>query len=67
MTERKRAQVENERLHQLEAELTHRNRLSMMGELDASLAHEVKQPIATARNNARAAMNFLTPSIARPY
>jgi signal transduction histidine kinase len=28
------------------------NRLSMMGELSASLAHEIKQPIATARNNA---------------
>ena len=35
------------------------NRLSMMGELSASLAHEIKQPIATARNNASAALNFL--------
>jgi signal transduction histidine kinase len=35
------------------------NRVSMMGELAASLSHEVKQPIATARNNARAALNFL--------
>ena len=35
------------------------NRLSMMGELAASLAHEVKQPIAAGRNNARAALNFL--------
>jgi C4-dicarboxylate-specific signal transduction histidine kinase len=35
------------------------NRLSMMGELAASLAHEITQPIATARNNARAALNFL--------
>ncbi len=35
------------------------NRLSMMGELPASLAHEIKQPIATARNNASAALNFL--------
>jgi signal transduction histidine kinase len=62
VTERKRAQVQNERLRQLEADLTHMNRLSMMGELAASLAHEVKQPIATARNNARAAMNFLDRS-----
>ena len=30
-----------------------------MGELSASLAHEIKQPIATARNNASAALNFL--------
>ena len=31
----------------------------MMGELTASLAHEITQPIATARNNARAATRFL--------
>jgi signal transduction histidine kinase len=31
----------------------------MMGELTASLAHEIKQPIAAGRNNARAALNFL--------
>ena len=51
--------TERERLRQLEADLAHMNRLSMMGELAASLAHEITQPIATARNNARAALNFL--------
>jgi C4-dicarboxylate-specific signal transduction histidine kinase len=35
------------------------HRLTMMGELAASLAHEITQPIATARNNARAATRFL--------
>jgi PAS domain S-box-containing protein len=54
-----RAREEHERLRQLESELAHTNRLSMMGELAASLAHEIAQPIATARNNARAAMHFL--------
>ena len=54
-----RAQEEHERLRQLESDLAHMNRLSMMGELAASLAHEITQPIATARNNARAALNFL--------
>jgi PAS domain S-box-containing protein len=54
-----RAQEESERLRQLEADLAHMNRLSMMGELAASLAHEITQPIATARNNASAAMRFL--------
>lgn len=34
------------------------NRLRMMGEMAASLAHEIAQPIATARNNARAALLF---------
>ena len=59
VTERKRAQDEHERLRRLETDLAHMNRLSMMGELTASLAHEIKQPIAAARNNARAAVNFL--------
>jgi PAS domain S-box-containing protein len=54
-----RAQEEHERLRQLESDLAHMNRLSMMGELAASLAHEITQPIASARNNARAALNFL--------
>ena len=59
VTERKRAEEEHERLRQLESDLAHMNRLSMMGELAASLAHEITQPIAAARNNARAALNFL--------
>jgi PAS domain S-box-containing protein len=59
VTERKRAQDERERLRQLEADLAHINRLSMMGELAASLSHEILHPIATARNNARAGMRFL--------
>jgi C4-dicarboxylate-specific signal transduction histidine kinase len=62
VTERKRAQEEHERLRQLEADLTHVNRLSLMGELTASLAHEILHPIASSRNNARAAMRFLDMS-----
>jgi PAS domain S-box-containing protein len=54
-----RAQEEHKRLRQLESDLAHMNRVGMMGELAASLAHEITQPIATARNNARAALNFL--------
>src|SRR6266446_6894428 len=59
VTERKRARDEHEKLRQLESDLAHMNRLSVMGELTASLAHEITQPIASARNNARAAQNFL--------
>ena len=62
VTERKRAQEEHERLRQLEADLAHLNRLNVMGELTASLAHEILHPIATARNNARAGMRFLEVS-----
>jgi len=49
VTERRRAQEQSERLRQLEADLAHVNRLSIMGELTASLAHEILHPIATAR------------------
>ena len=70
VTERKRAEEalrESEhRLRQLQSDLARVNRLSMMGELAASLAHEIAQPIATARNNARAAMNFLDRSTPDP-
>jgi PAS domain S-box-containing protein len=59
VTERKRAQGQSEKLRQLEADLAHMNRLGIMGELTASLAHEILHPIATARNNARAGMRFL--------
>jgi PAS domain S-box-containing protein len=41
------------------SELAHANRVATMGQLTASIAHEVRQPIATTRNNARAALNFL--------
>jgi len=59
VTDRKRAEEEHERLRQLEADLAHVNRLSIMGELAASLAHEILHPIATARNNARAGIRYL--------
>ncbi|HEV3043476.1 MAG TPA: ATP-binding protein, partial [Roseiarcus sp.] len=47
------------RLEQMRWDFAHVNRVSMMGELAASLSHEITQPIACARNNARAAQNFL--------
>jgi C4-dicarboxylate-specific signal transduction histidine kinase len=39
--------------------LAHANRVTTMGQLTASIAHEIKQPIATVRNNLTAALNFL--------
>ena len=47
------------RLQQMQSDFAHINRVSMLGELAASLSHEIAQPIASARNNARAAQNFL--------
>ena len=59
ITERKRAEEERERLRQLETDLAHMNRVSMMGELTASLAHEIKQPLAAAIIDANACMRWL--------
>jgi PAS domain S-box-containing protein len=57
--ERKRAEEERERLRGLEAQLAHTNRLSMLGELTASLAHEINQPIAAAITSAGACLRWL--------
>jgi PAS domain S-box-containing protein len=59
VTERKHAEQDRERLRQIEADLAHINRVSMMGELAASLAHEIKQPIAAAATNARTCLRWL--------
>jgi PAS domain S-box-containing protein len=47
------------RLEQMQSDFAHMNRVSVMGELAASLSHEIAQPIGSARNNTRAAQNFL--------
>jgi PAS domain S-box-containing protein len=57
--ERKQAEDERERLQRLEAQLAHTNRLSMLGELTASLAHEINQPIAAAIASAGACLHWL--------
>jgi len=56
ITERKQAQ---DALRETRTELAHVIRVATLGQLTASIAHEVKQPIAAARNNASAALNFL--------
>ena len=56
ITEQKRAA---EALREMQKELAHANRLATMGELTASIAHEVSQPIAAASMNAGAAARFL--------
>jgi C4-dicarboxylate-specific signal transduction histidine kinase len=59
MTERKRAEQERERLRQLEADLARINRVSMMGELAASIAHEVNQPLSGVVVNGNACLRWL--------
>jgi signal transduction histidine kinase len=57
--ERKRAEKELERLRQIEADLAHMNRVTQLGELAASVSHELKQPIAAAVTNAQACLQIL--------
>src|SRR5262249_35032458 len=49
-------------LRELQMELARANRIATMEQLSASIAHEVIQPIATARNNARVGLRFLEMS-----
>jgi PAS domain S-box-containing protein len=63
LTERKQAEEnlrESERrYHEVQMELAHGNRVATMGQLSASIAHEVNQPIAAAVANAQAALRWL--------
>jgi PAS domain S-box-containing protein len=59
MTERRQAEKERERLRQVQADLAHVNRATTMGELTASLAHEINQPITAAATDARTCLRWL--------
>jgi len=56
LTERKRAA---ETLHEMQMALTHTTRIATMGQLTASIAHEVSQPITATIINARAGLRWL--------
>jgi PAS domain S-box-containing protein len=60
VTERKRAEEDRERLRQAEADLAYMSRVTTMGELTVSLAHEIKQPMAAAVTNANTCLRWLT-------
>jgi signal transduction histidine kinase/ligand-binding sensor domain-containing protein len=51
------ARLEEERKHH--AELAHASRVTLLGELSASLAHELKQPLSAILSNAQAGLRFL--------
>ena len=63
ITERKRAEAEarenDRRYHEMQIELAHANRVATVGQLTASIAHEVIQPIAATVTNAETALRFL--------
>jgi PAS domain S-box-containing protein len=60
VTERKQAEKERERLRQVQADLAHISRATTMGELTASLAHEINQPIAAAATDAKTCLRWLS-------
>jgi PAS domain S-box-containing protein len=63
LTELKRAEAEaresERRYREIQMELAHANRVATMGQLTASIAHEVNQPIAATVMNAQAALRWL--------
>jgi C4-dicarboxylate-specific signal transduction histidine kinase len=59
VTERQHADEERERLRQVQADLAYLSRVTTMGELTASLAHEIRQPIAAAVTDARTCLRWL--------
>src|SRR5262249_10262499 len=59
VTSSKQAEEERERLRRAQAELAYINRVSTLGELTASLAHEIKQPIGAAVTNAEACVRLI--------
>ena len=68
ITDMKRAEEERERLRQVQSELAHINRVTTMGELAGSIAHEIKQPIAAVHTSANASLLWLgreQPDIAK--
>jgi PAS domain S-box-containing protein len=61
--DQKQAEQERERLRQLEADLAHINRVSVMGELAASIAHEVNQPLSGVVSNGGACLRWLAGDV----
>jgi PAS domain S-box-containing protein len=63
LTERRRAEEalreSEEALREAQGQLAHANRVATMGQLTASIAHEVNQPIAASVTNAQAALRWL--------
>jgi PAS domain S-box-containing protein len=51
---------DRKRAEQLQADLAHTNRISMLGELAASISHELKQPISAAVMDAQASLRWLS-------
>jgi PAS domain S-box-containing protein len=74
VTDRKQAEealrVSEQRLHEAQSGLAHVSRVTTMGEVAASIAHEVNQPLAGITTNAEAGVRWLTgdsPNLAEAH
>jgi len=66
ISDRVRAEEQHEKLRQLEGEIAHLDRLTTLGELTASIAHEVNQPLSGVVSNGSACLRWLaaeTPNL----
>jgi C4-dicarboxylate-specific signal transduction histidine kinase len=67
LTERKRAEAEaresERRYREVQMELAHANRVTTMGHLTASIAHEVNQPLAAIVTNAQVCLRWFTRDV----
>jgi PAS domain S-box-containing protein len=60
LTETKRLQDEERRYHDIQMELAHANRIATLGQLSASIAHELNQPLTGILTNSGTCMRMLT-------
>jgi PAS domain S-box-containing protein len=60
ITETKRLQDEQRRYHELQLELAHANRIATLGQLSASIAHELNQPLTGIITNSSTGLRMLT-------
>jgi C4-dicarboxylate-specific signal transduction histidine kinase len=66
ISERKRAEEAQQALQMTQVELERVSRLTTMGELAASIAHEVNQPLAAIANNGNACLRLLANNNLQP-
>ena len=62
ITETKRLQDEQRRSHEIQLELAHANRIATLGQLSASIAHELNQPLTGILTNCGTCLRMLTAS-----
>ena len=60
LTETKRLQDEQRRYHEIQLELAHANRIATLGQLSASIAHELNQPLTGIMTNCGTCLRMLT-------